>query len=297
MIEVPFAFALAAGMAAALNPCGFAMLPAYLTYFVGTGDAESGTAKSISRALLVSLVLTAGFVVVFGIFGLVTTPFAISIEQHLPWVTIVIGIGLAGLGIAMLAGKQVMLTTPKFNRGGGERELPSMFLFGVSYAVASLSCTIGPFLAVMTSTFRSANYASGVLAFVTYGVGMGLLISILTLAVALTQTSVVTLIRRAMPYVTRVSGGFLVLAGLYVAWYGWWEVRINRGEFVDDPIANVGETVRDNVNQWINDVGATPLAGWIFGALLVAIPASTLMRRRRGGEGPPPDSAPAPEGA
>ncbi len=296
MIEVPFAFALAAGMAAALNPCGFAMLPAYLTYFVGTGDAEGGQARSISRALLVSLVLTAGFVVVFGVFGLVTTPFAISIEQHLPWVTIVIGIALAILGVAMLAGKQVMLSTPKLGKGGG-RELPSMFLFGVSYAVASLSCTIGPFLAVTTSTFRSANYASGVLAFVTYGLGMGLLISILTLAVALTQTSVVTLLRRALPYVTRVSGGFLVLAGLYVAWYGWWEVRINRGELVDDPIANVGETVRDNVNRWINDVGATTLAGWFVAAIVVALGASVLMRRRRGAAAPPPDSAPAPEGA
>ncbi len=106
-----------------------------------------------------------------------------------------------------------------------------------------------------------------------------------------------TLIRRALPYVTRVSGGFLVLAGLYVAWYGWWEVRINRGELVDDPIANVGETVRDNVNGWINDVGATTLAGWFVGALVVALGASLLMRRRRGSEGPPPDSAPAPEGA
>ena len=39
MIDAPFALALTAGMVATVNPCGFAMLPAYLAYFVGAEDA------------------------------------------------------------------------------------------------------------------------------------------------------------------------------------------------------------------------------------------------------------------
>ena len=35
MIDVDLAFPLAAGLIAAFNPCGFAMLPAYLSYFLG----------------------------------------------------------------------------------------------------------------------------------------------------------------------------------------------------------------------------------------------------------------------
>ena len=35
MIDVDLAFPLAAGLIAAFNPCGFAMLPAYLAYFLG----------------------------------------------------------------------------------------------------------------------------------------------------------------------------------------------------------------------------------------------------------------------
>jgi len=34
MLEGPFALALAAGMAATVNPCGFALLPAYLVVVV-----------------------------------------------------------------------------------------------------------------------------------------------------------------------------------------------------------------------------------------------------------------------
>ena len=36
----PFALALTAGMAATVNPCGFALLPAYLSAFVGLDDGD-----------------------------------------------------------------------------------------------------------------------------------------------------------------------------------------------------------------------------------------------------------------
>ena len=35
MIDAPLALAFASGMVATVNPCGFAMLPAYLGYFLG----------------------------------------------------------------------------------------------------------------------------------------------------------------------------------------------------------------------------------------------------------------------
>ena len=44
-----YAFALAAGMAATVNPCGFALLPAYLSTFVGL-DHDGGRAGAIGRA-------------------------------------------------------------------------------------------------------------------------------------------------------------------------------------------------------------------------------------------------------
>ena len=42
------ALALSAGIIAAFNPCGFAMLPAYMSYYVGTTtntSSESGEAE------------------------------------------------------------------------------------------------------------------------------------------------------------------------------------------------------------------------------------------------------------
>jgi cytochrome c-type biogenesis protein len=279
-MNATIALALAAGMAATVNPCGFALLPAYLSAFVGLDD-EGATGKigAVRRALTVSAALTTGFVLVFGLFGLIVTPFALRIETSLPWVTIVIGLGLAGLGIALLAGRQLALSIPKLNRGGRDGTLPSMFLFGVSYAVASLSCTIGPFLAVTTSSFRSDSWLAGLGVFVAYGVGMGIVVTTLTVAVALAKTGLVSRIRGAIPTINRVAGGLLVVAGLYVAYYGWYEIRVLRGS-TSDPLVDRAIAIQNWLQRTI--VPDDPLrVATIAVALIAALVMLTTVARRR----------------
>ncbi len=236
MLEGPFALAVAAGMAATVNPCGFALLPAYLAAFVGE-DHQPGVG-AVPRAFAVSAALTAGFVVVFGLFGAVISPLAVTVERYLPWATIVIGVALVGLGGWLLAGHQLVLRIPKLNRGGRDGSIVSMFLFGVSYAIASLSCTIGPFLAVTSSTFSSANVASGIGVFVAYALGMGAVVTALTVGVAVARAGLAGRLRASLPYVSRFSGALLIFAGGYVAWYGWFEVRTLAGGDGSDPIVD-----------------------------------------------------------
>ncbi len=283
MLSGPFALALTAGMAATVNPCGFALLPAYLSAFVGLDDQKSRT-SAVGRAVQVSLVMTAGFVLVFGLFGAIISRVIDGIEEQLPWATIVIGIGLVGLGFYLLAGKQLVVNIPKLNKGGADGTLLSMFLFGVSYAVASLSCTIGPFLAVTTVTFRSESYLSGVAVFVVYGLGMGIVISVLTIAVALAKGNFVARFRQLVPKMNRIAGGLLVIAGAYVAYYGWYEVRIFNGGNVDDPIIDRASEIQ----QWMqNRLPTTDTAPWwALGAGIIVGGAWLYTRlRRSGGDG------------
>jgi len=278
-VNGPYAFALAAGMAATVNPCGFALLPAYLSAFVGL-DHHGGRAGAVGRALAVSAVLTAGFVVVFGVFGLIVTPFALRIEQYLPWATIVIGVGLVGLGIALWMGRQMVVKIPKLNRGGADGTLPSMFLFGVSYAVASLSCTIGPFLAVTTSTIRSESWITGFGVFVAYGLGMGVVIAILTVAVALAKTGVVQRFRNLLPVMNKVAGGLLLVAGTYVAYYGWYEIRVLDGA-TGDPIIDRAVELQTWLQNTVVPDDPTSFvvrAVVVLGAVAIA---ATVIRRRR----------------
>ena len=279
MLSGPFALALTAGMAATVNPCGFALLPAYLSAFVGLDDQKSRT-SAVGRAVQVSLVMTAGFVLVFGLFGAIISRVIDGVEEQLPWATIVIGIGLVGLGFYLLAGKQLVVNIPKLNKGGADGTLLSMFLFGVSYAVASLSCTIGPFLAVTTVTFRSESYLSGVAIFVVYGLGMGVVISVLTIAVALAKGNFVNRFRQLVPKMNKIAGGLLVIAGAYVAYYGWYEVRIFNGGDVDDPIIDRAS----DIQVWLqNRIPTTDTAPWYAlgaGGVVLAVWGWTKLRRR-----------------
>jgi cytochrome c biogenesis protein CcdA len=51
-LDVPFAYAFTLGMVATVNPCGFPMLPAYLSFFIGADDTASDRVGSrIPRAL------------------------------------------------------------------------------------------------------------------------------------------------------------------------------------------------------------------------------------------------------
>lgn len=260
----PYALAIAAGMAATVNPCGFALLPAYLSAFVGI-EHKGGRAGAVGRALTVSAALTAGFVLVFGAFGLIVSPLALRLEEYLPWATVVIGIGLIGLGIALLMGRQLKLSLPRFQKGGSDGTLPSMFLFGISYAVASLSCTIGPFLAVTTSTVRSDSWIAGIGVFVAYGLGMGVVIAILTVAVALAKSGVVQRFRNLLPVMNKIAGGLLLLAGAYVAYYGWYEIRVLNG-ITKDPIIDRGIEIQ----QWLqNKIVPDDPASFTIGAAIV----------------------------
>jgi cytochrome c-type biogenesis protein len=278
VLEGPFALALAAGMAATVNPCGFALLPAYLAAFLGDGDQQG--ARAVPRAFAVSAAVTAGFVAVFGTFGLVITPLALSVEKYLPWATVVIGIGLVGLGVSLARGRELNAHLPKLNKGGRDATLVSMFLYGVSYAIASLSCTIGPFLAVTSTTFRSVNLISGVGVFVAYAIGMGIVVTALTVAVALAKAGLVGRLRQAMPYVSKGSGYLLIVAGAYVAWYGWFEIRTLNGGDGSDPI--IGRAL---VWQgWLQDavVSGDPVRlASLLGVVLLAIGGGLWIVRRR----------------
>jgi len=279
LLSGSFALAFSAGMIATVNPCGFAMLPAYLSYFLGRDDdAQLSPARNVLRALAVGLTLTAGFTLVFGVFGVIYSHFSQEFLTYTPYVTIVIGAVLAVLGIAMLRGLEPTLRIPKVARAGEGRELWSIFVFGASYAVASLGCTIGPFVVAVAPTFRENNFASGVTSFVLYGLGMGTIVVFLTIATALAKTSLLRWLRKVMPYVNRIAGVLLIVTGLYVAYYGWYEIRI-QDEVRRDPIVEWFQDRQIWAQRRIDSIGAVRL-GLLFVIAVVAATTSAIWWRR-----------------
>jgi cytochrome c biogenesis protein CcdA len=269
--------ALGAGMLAAVNPCGFAMLPAYLALVVTSEQRTTMTA--VLRALSATLLMALGFVVVFGAFGLVITPLGTSVMEYMPALTVVIGLGMAVLGGLMLAGREI--TLPKIGKGAPTARLGSMFGYGLGYAIVSLSCTIGPFLAVTSATFRAGSILTGIAAYVTYGLGMALVVGVLAVSVALAGTAVTARIRRILPYVNRIGGVILVLAGLYVAYYGVYELLLFHADGnAEDPIVDGFGRLQTVLAGWVDQIG--PLAIVIaLGALILLGWVGTRAARAR----------------
>ncbi|SPT51230.1 cytochrome c biogenesis CcdA family protein [Actinomadura madurae] len=264
------ALALAAGLVAAFNPCGFAMLPSFLALLVsGPGGA--------ARALRLTAAMTLGFITVFGIFGLVISVATAPIQRHLPWVTVVTGGLLIVLGVWLASGRELLLRLPRLNVGGPTGSFVGLYGYGASYAVASLSCTIAPFLAVTGLVSGSGDLLDGLAAFVAYGVGMGLVVGLLALLVALAQEAAVRKTRAVLPHVSRASGVFLLLAGVYVGYYGWYELRLNAGASADDPIVGTVTDIQGQVTTWLDALGVR----WIAGAFALAVVLAMALRTHR----------------
>ncbi len=206
----PFGFAFAAGMASAVNPCGFAMLPAYLGLYLGTnekGNEDVKPVRHLGRAIVVGGTVTAGFVVLFGVAGTVIGLGARSfVGDVLPWVGLGVGIVLAIAGSWLIGGGKLYtgIAARASARMGnpGQVSLRGYFMFGLSYGTASLSCTLPIFLAVVGSTLTLAvsNLATSVGQFGLYALGMGAVIMALTIGMAFFKGAMVRTMRR--PFLT-----------------------------------------------------------------------------------------------
>jgi cytochrome c biogenesis protein CcdA len=258
--------AFSAGLVAAVNPCGFALLPAYLSLLV-VGDDSPTRSRALVRAVTTSAVMTLAFVGVFLVFGLVISPVASSAQRHLPWVTLGLGLALAGAGVWLLLGGRVPGLSLAVRGTRVRRGFVPVLLYGAGYAAASLTCTVAPFLAVVVSAFRAGSTGSGLLLFVAYAVGMGTVVATAAVAVALARASLVTRMRRTGPFAARVTGGLLVLVGAYVAWYGWWEIRVLGGEVTDDRVVDTALRVQSAVSGLVDRGGL----GWLAIALALLV--------------------------
>jgi len=282
VIEAPLALAFASGMLATVNPCGFAMLPAYLGFFLGVEGGDRDLRAGVSRSLAVGLSVSAGFLLVFSVVGVAIYHLSASVYEWLPTVTIVIGVVLVVLGLAMLGGFEPVVSLPKLNRGGRTRDGRSMFVFGVSYAIASISCALPLFTGAVAGTFRRENLVSSLAVFLAYSLGMTLVLLVLTVSLGMARQTFVLWLRRVQPYVTRASGLLLVVAGAYVAHYGWYSRRVRAGQAGDgSPIVDTVTGWSTSIADWVNGVGATRLGLLLALGLATVLTATLGVRTRR----------------
>ncbi len=275
MTHAPLLYAFTLGLVAALNPCGFPLLPAYLTGFVGR-DAERPWSVRTVRALGASVAVTAGFVAVFAPLGALVAAGSDVVLGWVPWAMIPFGLALVGVGAWTAAGRSVKLRLPAVPSGRGRGPVVGMVLFGVAYAVASLSCALPVFVAGVSGSFSRDGVASGVASFVAYALGMGLLLAVAGLVVAHAGAPALRRVRRVGPVLQRLVGAVLVVVGAYLVLY--WATDLA------DPSSTPGvvravEHVQTTLVAWLSS--APRAVGLVLGAGVVVSLVAVVASRSR----------------
>lgn len=255
-IEGNFAYSFILGIMAAVNPCGFVLLPTYLVYYLGTELNREGENKAatLRRGLSVGIAVSSGFIGLFLVVGIISRAFTTVISENAKYAALVIGLALVAMGIAMLFGWKLPIAQPDVSVER-KRTTWNMFLFGIVYAIASIGCTIGLLISVILGSINRNGFVSGVISIVLYGLGMGLLVTSLTVALAFARVGLVSTIKKSFKWFDKVTAVFVVLTGLYLSWY-WLGAVTDRGT---DGVTSRVERWQTKVVQFLQDAGVYPL--------------------------------------
>jgi cytochrome c-type biogenesis protein len=223
---LPFGYSFGAGMVSTVNPCGFSLLPAYLSLYLGGGEdgpAAGNPLRKGGKALIIGIAVTLGFTILFSVVGVIIWAGGYVLMQYLPWLGLIVGAVLTGLGLFLLAGKSIYTSLPGrlANLIGNPKSqgFNTYFLFGIGYGTASLGCTLPVFLVVVGSAIKSQGLTGGLLQFISYALGMGAVLTVLALSFALFKGGLATYLSRALPYMGRVAGALLLVSGSYQGYY------------------------------------------------------------------------------
>jgi cytochrome c biogenesis protein CcdA len=248
------------GMLATMNPCGFALLPTYLAYSA-TGTAGTGATslpRRLAYGLRAGLALSLGFAGALTLAALVVALGARSIAFALPWVSLLVGVIMAVIGVMMLAGRKIPIRLPARAVGpvGGSAEpttrVRDSFVFGIGYAIASLSCSFGLLIALISQAMGLASVVGVLAVFGAFALGATTLLlglSIVATAAGGVVSSALRRFGRLWAILPRLTGVILVLAGAYLVMY--WLPSVS-GRGADNPVVYAIWQFAANVSTWLS---------------------------------------------
>jgi cytochrome c-type biogenesis protein len=273
---VPLSLAFAAGGLTVINPCGFPLLPAYLSIYLGAEEHQLPAAPTrILEGLVIGTLVALGCLGFFAVVGLPLSLGLSAVADAVPWLGLVAGVLLAVLGVMIVLGAQVRLRLHLPIGIRRERRYSSMVMFGVAYGAASLGCTLPIYLSLVGASVGAGKAA----VFLAYGAGMALVLMALAVTVACAREGLARRLRPALPHVGRVSGALLIASGAYLVYY-WARIRFgDQVTLANDPIVGFATRYSAELQSFAERHGA-PLvivASVIVGLALI----SALSRRAR----------------
>lgn len=253
MQETALTIAFSAGVFATFNPCGFAMLPAYLSLAILEAGKKESRGRLLLRAFKFALLMGVGILGVFSLFSLVIFPISTSIQRYLPYITTLLGGVVIVMGILILwRGPIVMrkLWSPQVSPTG---KFKTYILYGVTFALGSISCTIGPFLAI-TSRALNESYIDSLAIYLAYGAGFIATILILAILTAFSRQALIKRVRNSGKYLEKATALILLLVGAYLIYFGFTELSLQRGATTQGAILETAYRIQGSIVSFISRI-------------------------------------------
>ncbi len=264
---IVYAFAL--GLAAAVNPCGFPLLPAYLAVFLGSEPAPTGT--RVLRALRASLAMTGGFVAVFAAVGLIVATGVRLAVAWVPWFTALLGLVLLIAGVFGVAGRELRLPAIALPFRSG-RGMLAMAGYGAAFAATSLGCAFPLFAAAVAPSATTASVLDTASSALAYALGMGLFVAACSVLAALAGAEAIRVAGRYARHLPRVASAIMLLVGVYLLAYGTRLVlEPGREPSLAASVSWLSSTITSTLSTHPLMVGATAVAIVLAGLLITAV--------------------------
>lgn len=212
-------FSFVQGVLAFLAPCAVALLPGYVVAFVSRNSQQNPSRyKRLYRGLKLAMLSILGILAVYAIAGVLIIVAAQVLKDYMMWITIGMGVVLIGLGILMVMGKDISFSI-NMNNPTDRTEAVEAFVFGTAYAIGALGCLFPLFLVVATQAMSAPTLWMGASYIGAYFVGIsGMMVATILLS-SFAKDLLMKYLRKILPHMERITGGLLILAGLYVIYY------------------------------------------------------------------------------
>lgn len=217
------------GVLSFFAPCAFPLLPGYMGFVLtrkeGVKD-RPGMRGHVGGGVAAAI----GIIAVFSLAGLLVAAAGSAVVAYVSYLAPFIAVIIAVMGLLMLLDRTSWterLITPMTSKvqtrlSGSSRLSPNtsgLFLYGAGYGVASMGCQAPVFVAIMVAGFVAGGFGNAFLLFIMFGIGMGIMMVLVTVLIGMAKGAVIKKMTSAMPMIKRVSGLILLLAGIYLAWY------------------------------------------------------------------------------
>jgi cytochrome c-type biogenesis protein len=205
------------GLLASGSPCVLPLYPGYLAYLsAGVGEGR----KSGIRYLLGGFVLL-GVLAMMLALGAAIAALSVSVGRALSWIIPLADLALIALGLLLIFDYNPFQKLPQVQAPTLSHPFSNAFLYGLLYGPIAMPCS-GPFLvSIFALSLTPAEFAGRISLFLSFGLGFGLPLLLISFLSAAAQRSITRLFARHARRINLIGGFLLIGLGLFDLIQNW----------------------------------------------------------------------------